>query len=59
MFWQMRQGNAGTAWAKCSIDKLRFTYCYKGWCDRCQEIELEDKFENMGAQMVKEVFQDF
>ena len=24
-------------------------------CDGCQEIELSDKFENMGAQMVKEV----
>ena len=30
---------------------------YQGWCDRRshEEIELDDKFENMGAQMVREV----
>ena len=28
---------------------------YKRWCNIAKEIELADKFENMGAQMIKEV----
>ena len=27
----------------------------QGWCFCSKEIELSDKFENMGAQMLKEV----
>jgi len=36
------------------LEKPWFTDHYEGRCDGAKEIELEDKFENMGAQMVKE-----
>ena len=34
--------------------QVRFTHNYSRWCYRRKEIELEDPYENMGAQLLKE-----
>jgi len=54
-FGRCGQGDLGPRGEMSSWTKLRLSYRDQRRRDVAKEIELEDKFENMGAQMVREV----
>ena len=54
--WRRRQSDPGPEGPQRGAGpQLWFADHHQGWRVGGQEIELKDKFENMGAQMVKEV----